>query len=288
MPQSSNTRGIVAMLISTAFFCAMDAVLKKLVAHYPASQVACLRGLASLPFALAPIALAGRWREQRPVNWPLHLLRGVLAIATMIAFVGAIRRSSLSDAYAVFLCAPLLVSALAVVVLGERMGVHRWLAVALGLAGVVVILRPAAESVFANAGLLAFISAACYAASAITARVLSRTDTTPAMVVSAVVVLSVGCGLLALPVWRPVLLEHWPLVIGGGLFAAFGQHFMIEAFRHGSPAVVAPYEYSALLWGIVLDVTLWSVWPQARALLGSLLVVGSGLYVWHRERVEPA
>jgi len=81
----------------------------------------------------------------------------------------------------------------------------------------------------------------------------------------------------------PLLAGHWPLLVGVGLTGAIGQHFITEAFRHAPAAVVAPFEYTALLWGVVLDVAIWHVLPNAVTLLGGAIVIGAGLYLLRRE-----
>jgi len=89
--------------------------------------------------------------------------------------------------------------------------------------------------------------------------------------------------LLAIPVWVPLHLEHWPLFVGVGVTGALGQHLITEAFRHAPAAVVAPFEYTALLWGVALDLVIWHVLPGAVTLAGGGIVIGAGLYLLRRE-----
>src|ERR1700752_1491531 len=120
MDSSQRLRGIVAMLLSVGFFSGMDVLLKLLAGHYPAVQVSALRGAASIPFVLLAVAVTGRWRDLKPVRWGLHLVRGVLAIVMLSTFVYAVNLLPLADAYSIFLAAPLIVTALSVPLLGER------------------------------------------------------------------------------------------------------------------------------------------------------------------------
>jgi drug/metabolite transporter (DMT)-like permease len=115
-------------------------------------------------------------------------------------------------------------------------------------------------------------------------RLLSRTDTPESMVFWFTVLLTVGSGLLAIRGWVPVQVGHWPLLVGIGLTGALGQHFITEAFRHAPAAVVAPFEYTALLWGALLDLVIWGVLPEAVTLAGSAIVISAGLYLIYRER----
>jgi drug/metabolite transporter (DMT)-like permease len=113
---------------------------------------------------------------------------------------------------------------------------------------------------------------------------LARTDTTESMVFWFSVLLSVGAGLLALPGWAPLQSADWPLFAGIGVTGALGQHFITEAFRRAPAAVVAPFEYTALLWGVALDLAIWRVLPGGTTLAGGTIVIAAGLYLIARER----
>ena len=276
-------RGIGAMLLAVALFAFMDAMMKHLVGHYPPMQVASLRGLASLPFVLLPVALRANWRRLVPVRWPLHLMRGVLGVVMLWAFVYSVRELSLADAYSIFLCAPLIVTALSVPLLGEHVDARRWIAIGVGLAGVLVMLRPSAGQWVTLGGVAALAAAFCYSLSAISVRMLTRTDTTESMVFWVMLLLALGAGALAIPSWVPVRAEHVPWLVGIGVIGAGGQHFITEAFRHAPASVVVPFEYTALLWGVALDLAVWGVLPGPVTLAGGAVVVGAGLYLIRRE-----
>jgi drug/metabolite transporter (DMT)-like permease len=278
-------RGIVAMLLAVAFFAGMDAVLKLFAANYPPLEVAALRGVASLPYLLLLFAYTGSWRELRPVRWGLHLGRGVLALIMLSGFIYAVSQLSLADAYAIFFVAPLFVTALSVPMLGEHVDWRRWLAISAGLCGVLWMLQPGATRLSLLGAIGALVAAAAYAGSAITARMLTRTDSTASMVFWFLVLLTVFAGLLALPDWVPLRREHWLWLALLGLLGAFGQHFITEAFRYAPASVVAPFEYTAMLWAVGLDWIFWAALPSARVWTGGLLVIVSGLYLIWRERV---
>ncbi|HYM34833.1 MAG TPA: DMT family transporter [Steroidobacteraceae bacterium] len=281
---SSNLKGIFSMLIAVATFAMMDAALKQLGQHYSPVQVASMRGFASLPFLLATIAFSNRWRELKPQRWPLHIVRGLLAIAMLTLFVYAIRQLSLSSAYAVFLCGPLLVTALSVPLLGERVDAKRWIAISIGLAGVVTMLRPTTADVFTLGALAAFIAAVCYAFAAIMIRTLSRTETTLSISFSFMLTVAVVAGAIAAPNWQAIAREHWIWIATLGLTGAIGQYFIVEAFRHAPASVVAPFDYTALIWGALMDWIFWRTLPDARMMLGAAVVVATGLYLIYRER----
>jgi drug/metabolite transporter (DMT)-like permease len=284
--QGRSLRAALAMLAAVAFFCLMDAGLKQLTTHYPSFQVAALRGASSLPFvlvwALATTGLAPLLR----VRWSLHLLRGVLGVAMMFGFVYALRSLPLSTAYSIFFVAPLMITALSVPFLGEKVGPRRWIAIGVGLIGVLVVLRPTGEGVLSLAGLAVLLAAFGYAVGAITVRVLARTDSTQAMMVWLLVFMALGAGALAVPDWVPIRVSDGWLILGIGIAGALGQYAITEAFRLGEASLIAPLEYTALVWGVLLDATLWGVLPDSITWVGAAIIVASGLYLLRRERVH--
>lgn len=280
-----NGAAILIMLFAVGTFSVMDAMLKLLAPHYPPAQVASLRGLSSIPFVLAWVFASGGARTLLRVRWPLHLLRGLLSIAMMVGFVYALRRMPLSTAYTIFFVAPLLITALSVWVLKEHVGPRRWIAIGVGLLGVLIVMRPTGDGVLSLAGLAVLLAAFGYAVGAITVRVLSRTDSTQAIVFWMLVIMGGGAALIAWPDWRAITPMHWWLVAAIGLAGALGQWAVTEAFARGEASVIAPFEYSALAWGVALDLALWGVLPDGVTWIGAAVIVGSGLYLIHRERI---
>ncbi|MFC0679725.1 DMT family transporter [Lysobacter korlensis] len=274
------------MLAAVALFSVMDAGLKQLAGHYPPFQVAALRGAASLPFVLVWAASTSGLRPLLRVRWRLHLLRGVFGVAMMASFVYSLRTLPLSTAYSLFFIAPLLVTAMSVPILGERVGPRRWTAIAVGLIGVLVLLRPTGEGLGTLASIAVLLAATMYAVSAITVRVLARTDSTQAMVVWLMTLIAVGAGLLAWPDWVPIRASDGWLIAGIGLAGALGQYTITEAFRRGEASMIAPLEYTALIWGVLLDAMFWGVLPDAVTWIGAAIIVASGLYLLRRERVH--
>jgi drug/metabolite transporter (DMT)-like permease len=279
-------RGMLLMLASVALFSLMDAALKTLSAHYPPFQVAALRGLSSLPLVLAWALWTVGAMPLLRVRWPLHLLRGVLGIAMMASFVYALKRLPLSTAYSIFFVAPLLITALSVPILGEKVGPRRWTAIAIGLVGVLVVLRPTGAGVMSMAGLAVLVAAAGYAVSAITVRVLARTDSTQAITFWLLALMALGAGALAWPQWVPLRAQDAWIIGGIGIAGALGQYTITEAFRLGEASLIAPLEYTALIWGVLLDLTLWGVLPDAVTWLGAAIIIASGLYLIRREKVH--
>jgi drug/metabolite transporter (DMT)-like permease len=277
---------VAFMLAAVLLFALMDAGLKMLSTHYPPFQVSAIRGASSLPLVLAWALSTGGIASLFRVRWSLHLLRGALGVMMMAGFVFALRTLPLSETYSIFFVAPLMITALSVPFLGERVGPRRWIAIAVGLLGVLVVLRPTGEGVLSLAGLMVLVAAFGYSVSAITVRIIARTDTTQALMVWLLFFMALGAGLLAWPQWVPLRGEDGWIIAGIGVAGALGQYAITEAFRLGEASLIAPLEYTALVWGVTLDAALWGVLPDAVTWLGAAIIVASGLYLLRRERVH--
>jgi len=274
-------RGIAAMLLACAFFACMDALLKNLAAHYPPLQVMALRGLTALPLVCVWIA----WRREaralvhRRLRWGLHLLRAALNMTMLVLFVYGLQTLGLAEAYTLSFIAPLLMVLIAVPLLGEPVLPRHWLAIGLGFAGVVIALRPE-QGDFLSAGALAVLgAAACYALSNMLGRLISRTESSSALVFWTTGAMAVGGSLLAAPQWVPIQPGHGWALAGLAVFGFLGQVTIAEAFRHGQAAAIAPFEYSALAWGIALDGLFWHAVPDGWTLGGAAIIVASGVYL---------
>ncbi len=276
------------MVAAIGGFSVMDAGLKLLVEQYPPLQVTLLRGAASLPFVLAWVLATAGPRSLVPVRWGLHLLRGVLGMVMIGCFVFALQDLALATAYTIYFVAPLLVAALSVPLLGERVGPRRWTAIGIGLLGVLVVLRPGADGFVSLPGLLVLVAATAYAFAAVTVSLLTRTDTPQSMVVWFLAFMALVAGLAAIPGWVPLRLEHAGLVLGMGLAGAFGQVALTYAFMRGEASLVAPLEYTGLVWVIAWDWLLWRALPDAATWAGAAIIIASGLYLLRRERTVGA
>lgn len=282
--KSGSAQGVFAMFVAVAAFAFMDALLKLFAAHYPPLQVAAIRAAASIPFVLLPIALRNEWSSLRTRRPGLHLLRGLLGVFMLSTFVFALGQASMASVYSIYMGAPLLIAAMAALWLGERVDRGRWIAILLGLAGVLFILQPRPDGLPFWAGLAAALSALAYALAAITARVLTRSDTSPAIVLSFLLVILIVAGMFSLSSWVAIQQAHLLWILAVGALGAVGQHYITEAFRHAPAAVVAPIEYTALLWGVGIDWLAWALIPNYTVLGGAALVVAAGCYVTWRER----
>ena len=281
-----HLRGILCMLLAVAAFCLMDASMKTLTPHYPPMQITALRGLTSLPLVLAWALVDGGPMQLLRVRWPLHFARGVLSVVMLVAFVYGIRHLPLAEAYSLFFVAPILITGLAGPILGEKVGWRRWLAIVVGLCGTLIVLRPTGQGMLSPGGLAIILAAVGYALSAITVRVLGRTDSTQSMVVWMMAMLSIFSVALAWHEWIALDAAHWKPIAILGLTGTIGQYGITEAFRRAPASVIAPLEYTALIWGLALDWFLWGTLPDRWMLAGAAVIVLCGLYLLRRERVH--
>ena len=274
------------MLVAVGLFSVMDASMKWLTPFFPPMQIAALRGLSSVPLLLGWILVAGTLRRLKPVRYSLHLVRGVLGIFMLACFAYGLKRLSLADSYTLFFIAPLLITVFAAPVLGETVGRARWIAILVGLVGVLVVLRPTGEG-YATLGAAAVLGAAvAYAIGAVTVRVLARTDTLEAMMFWMTSLVAVGATLLTGSDWQPVEPSHWPALVTIGITGSVAQYALTRAFQLGDASAIAPFEYVALAFGIAIDWWLWQSLPDRYVFLGAAIIIGSGIYLFRAERVH--
>ncbi|RYF65746.1 MAG: DMT family transporter [Comamonadaceae bacterium] len=285
MRLAGTLRGIAAMLLACAFFAGMDTLLKVLAAHYPPLQVMALRGLTALPLVCVYIA----WRRETPavfsrtLRWRLHLLRAALNMTMLVLFVYGLQTLGLAEAYTLSFIAPLLMVLIAVPMLGESVKPRHWVAIGAGFIGVVIALRPERGGFLSLGALAVLVAAVCYALSNMLGRLISRTESSAALVFWTTTGMAVGGSVLAAPQWAPIQTEHAWLLAGLAVSGFLGQMCIAEAFRHGQAAAIAPFEYSALAWALVLDWLFWHAVPDAWTLAGGSLIIASGLWLARSE-----
>src|SRR5882672_1000531 len=276
----NRLRGIGFMIAAVFIFSIMDALMKRLSAHYGPLQIACLRSLSSLVCLLPPIVWRRSWTTLRAAGPMLHAFRGLLGVTMLSSFVFAVHRLTLAQTYSLFLAAPLLMTALSVPIHGEKVTARRWLAIIVGLGGVLVILQPWGGGNFSMLAAAAAAAATlCYSLSALTVRTLGRSNSSLSMVFWYLLLVSLGSGILAVGDWRPVPPSDWGWLIGIGVTGALGQMWLTDAFRRAPPSVVGPFEYTAILWAFAIDWIFWSASPTASLLIGAGIVVASGIVV---------
>lgn len=272
------------MMLAVFMFALMDTVMKLLSQRYPAIQVAALRSLTSLPLIIVYVGVKVGYGGILKIRWPLHILRAVLGIAMLSFFAFGIRKLSLAEAYSIFFIAPAIITALSVSFLKEKVNVARWIAIGVGLCGVLVVLRPSGAGFLTIGGLAVLGAAAMYAVSAITVGILARTDRSEYMVFWLMVMMSLGASALAAPGWVAMSMKDAPLLLGLALSGFIGQLAITEAFARGDASSVAPFEYTALAWAVGLDWLLWQTLPDGWTMAGAAIIIGSGMYLIRHEK----
>lgn len=283
-----NLYAIYAMMIAVAMFALMDTAMKMLAATLPAIQVAALRSLCSLPLVCLYLLWRGAFKGIFRIRYSLHLLRAGVGIAMLFLFAYGLKTLSLAQAYTIFFVAPAMVTALSVLVLREKVDARRWLAIVTGLVGVLVALRPSGDGFLTLGGLAILGSALGYAISAIAGRILARTERSEHMVFWLMCMMAIGATALALPTWKAIGVQHAWLLAALAVSGFFGQLAITEAFSHGNASAVAPFEYTALAWGVAIDFALWQVLPDGYTILGAAIIIASGIYLIRHEQVHAA
>lgn len=261
----------------------LDLCAKALLDTYPLQQFVFLRSLAGLCIFLLVARQFGGLASLATRRWPWHLLRTLLASGAMFGFFYGLARMPLVNALTLGFTAPLMVTALSMPLLGEHVGWRRWLAVSLGFAGVLVILRPGMEPL-TPAALAVLFAAFCYACLAITARHLGSTETSFSLSVYVITGPLAISGLLSLDrAWVSPDAVGCLLFTGAGACSVVAWIGLIGGYRRASPAVLAPFEYTALIGGAVAGYLIWDEVPDRSVISGALIIIASGIFVVYRE-----
>ena len=260
----------------------LDFCGKWLLVEYSLAQFVFLRTLFGIAVMLAVAKPMGGFRNLRTSRLRWHLLRAALGTGAMFGFFYGLARIPLVDAFAIGFTAPLFTTALAAWVLGDAVGWRRWLAVLFGFCGAVVVLRPGL-GVLSWASLAVLAGAFFYAWMAILARKLADTESSYALSMYALLGPIIVGGLLLPGQWSTPTPLAWFGFALAGICSALAWIGIVGGYRRASPAILAPFEYTALLWGTLGGYFIWHEVPDQWVMLGTMMIVGSGLFVAYRE-----
>ncbi len=283
-PATNVARGIAWIVVSMALFTAQDAIAKYLAeAGYSIWQLMFCRAVFAFLPILPLIHLRRGWAAlgtRRPRD---HLVRATVSIAALSCFFYGFRFIPLADAYALGFTAPLFMTALSVPLLGERVGWHRWSAVGVGFVGVLMMVQPGG-AMFQPAALVVLIAAVLYALGIILVRGLSATEPSLTIVFyfSLFGALITGTTLPFVGLW-PRDPTAACLMVALGVVGGLAQLFLTRAYALAPVAVIAPFDYTALLWAVLAGVMVFGDVPDARVLAGAAILIASGIYIIHRE-----
>jgi len=273
------------MLVGIASFSIMDATIKWLTADYPVAQVVALRSWFGLPL-LCLFALYGGGVKMLKTRRPsVHVGRYLLVLMLSFGFFWALSQMKLVDAIAITFAAPIFITALSVPILKEVVGWHRWLAIAVGFCGVLIMLRPG-MGVFQWAAVVVLGSVLIYALLMISTRAFKETESTAALMLYPQLGMTLTGIALTPFYWVTPTAFDLGLFALVGLFGSVGVMCITHAFRLGPAAVISPFEYSALIWATLLGFFLWDELPDSITVFGAAIVIASGLYIIYRESTQ--
>lgn len=282
----ATLRGIFFMVAAVAVFPFLNVSVKYLAADYDIAQIVWARYAGHFAFMLLVFLPAYGRRLFATARPGLQILRSVLLFASTSFYFSALGFISIPTAASISFTGPLIVTALAVPMLGEHVGIRRWSAVLIGFVGALIIIRPGLGGTHWAAGLV-LGSAACYALYQILTRKLTGQDAAATTITYAAVV-GVAAASLATPFidWRlPADATDWLLFIGLGVFGGLGHWCVVMAFQYAPVPVVSPFGYGQLVGATVLGYAIFGDFPDALTWLGAAIIIGSGLYITYREAV---
>ncbi|MBI4184230.1 MAG: DMT family transporter [Proteobacteria bacterium] len=288
MPASSREeirRGIALMVVNVFIFAVVNALIKWQVVLYPVTEIIFFRCL----FALIPCAVmvmaSGGWSSLRTRRFGAHVGRGALHVLSLSCMFLAFRLMPLADAVAVAYAAPLFYTMLSIPFLGERVGIHRWSAVAFGFVGVLIMVRPGTGVIEAGA-LFALLNAFFASLVSLNIRRMTLTETTVVVVTYQLLAMALLTSLTLPFAWVTPSLLDGAIMVLIGLLAGGGQFLLTQAYRYLPAAVGAPFHYTSLIWATLFGFVFWDEVPTAALLTGAAIVIASGLYIAYREAIR--
>jgi drug/metabolite transporter (DMT)-like permease len=278
-------KGIALILASTVFLGTSDVTAKYLSATLPSIEITWIRFL-TFALIMSPAMLPGTPLYALQTGRPgLHLLRGATLLGSSLFFISGLHFLPIAEASATGFVSPLFVTALSIIFLSEKVGMRRWIATALGLVGVIIILRPGTGA-FHPAAFFPLVSALCWACTLIMTRMMSGSErAVTTMTCSSIVGLCIISALVP-SVW---VAPSWHDILFGilvGVASTAGQWIVVLAFRYADASVLAPFSYTQLLWVSILGFLIFGEVPGIWTITGAAFIVASGLYTAHRERVR--
>ncbi|AWC25681.1 DMT family transporter [Aminobacter sp. P9b] len=275
--------GVLLMLLGDFMFALNDAMGKWLVTSFSVGQVLFIRSVGAfiiLGPMIAKQGVAPLTRVERP---GLQVLRVVLATADTGFFYAAVAYLPLADVMTFYMAGPIYIAALSHFFLGEKVGWRRWIAIVLGFCGVVIALRPSTASL-SWPSLFAIVGSLSFSVTLILSRKLRATNDTTLVTWQTVGALIVG-GVLAVADWRAPSALDWSAMLLLGVVSCAAHLMITRALKLAPASLLAPLQYTLLLWAIVMGIAFFGDYPDAQGLIGSAIIVVAGLFIFHRQKV---
>lgn len=278
-----NARGLVLMLTGFFVFAAVDTIAKFLTTELHPLQVVRTRQLGLLAIALVLVARSGLrvLSTRRPA---LQIARGALAVGSAASFIFAVSRVPLADAIAVSFVAPFVVTVLGALVLREPVGIHRWTAVVIGLLATLIVIRPGL-GVIHPAMFLVVLAATLFAFRQVLSRVIMAHDST-ATTVAYTALTGSALLTLALPFicTMPTSPRTYVLLVAVAGLAGLGEYLLIRALEIAQAVVVAPMQYTLIIWSTMYGYLVFGQFPDGWTWVGTAIIIATGLHTMNRER----
>ncbi len=282
---TANQRGIIAIVACMASYTINDVLVKEILRHYPAGEVIFVRGIMT-SVLIGGIALAfGHGPQLRMITSKRLAARSVFDGLSTAGFIAALAHMQLANLSAVLQVAPLIITALSVPMLGEKVGIRRWIAVIVGFLGVLVIIRPGMGNM--EWAMLLPLGMACTSALyQINTRSLAQTDNPVTTLWYTALTGSVIASAVMPFVWQTPSAKDWALMVLLGALGTIGHFVLINAYARASASVLAPFVYTQFIWSIIVGYILFANLPDGFTWLGAAIVAASGIYTAYRERVR--
>jgi len=277
--------GIGLVLTAVALFTVGEAIVKSLARDYDIAQIVWARYVFHALVTYTLFSRVNVLRLARTTRPGLHLARSALMLAATTLFFSALRFLALADAIAISFVGPLLVTALSIPMLKEQVGIRRWMAIFVGFGGVLVIIRPG-MGVMHWAAILPLSTAVCYAFYQILTRMASRSDETQTSLfwMSA---FGVVVSTIAVPFfWTTPGPVAWALMAALGTVYGLGHYLLIRGLEIAPASKLSPFLYTQIVWATFMGFLVFDQLPDGPTLTGAAIVIGSGLYIWHRESLR--
>jgi drug/metabolite transporter (DMT)-like permease len=282
-PSSDNSlQGIGFMIFMTACFTSLDASAKYISSELPLWMVLWGRYVFHFLFITFFFLRTAPKDIIYTKNIKLQILRSTLIFCAGVTFWAGLMYMPLVECMVILFTSPLLVTVLAVPLLGEKFGLHRWGCVIVGLFGVVLVIRPGI-GIIHWAAILPLCAALFYASLQIVTRVLGKRDSALTTLFYSSICGLIFSSILVIFFWEPPSPTQWLLLMWLGFLGALGHYFMIKAFEKAQASLLAPFNYISLIWAALLGFLLFGDWPDAWTIFGAVIIVSSGLYQIKRE-----
>jgi len=282
---SPALRGILLAVSAFGFFVLMDSIAKYLAQWYPMPGIVWARYLINFAMLLAWFAARGEFRRFRTARPGIQFARGFLLAASTFLYFTSLTVLPLADAAAIGFVLPLFVAALAVPMLGERLDLPRTIAIFVGLAGALIIVRPGTD-VFTPYALLPIGMAACNALYQVLTRKIAGEEHPLTSLIWGAMVGAVLTSAAAPFYWQmPALARHWALLGVIGVCASIGHYLLIRAYDYANATLLAPFSYSAIVWAVLLGFLLFGQLPDGWSVAGMAIIVAAGLFLAGRQRL---